>query len=89
TYVYKAEQPVFTATASYKIPGATGTLLYAKVGSGYRAGGVNNGTYNASAPNPFLYTYDNETTIGYEAGVKSTIARGTFVRLAAYLQRTR
>ncbi|WP_164066699.1 hypothetical protein, partial [Serratia marcescens] len=45
--------------------------------------------YNASAPNPFLYTYDNETTIGYEAGVKSTIARGTFVRLAAYLQRTR
>lgn len=89
TFVYKSNQPAFTATASYKIPGATGTLLYAKVGTGYRAGGVNNGTYNAAAPNPFQYTYGNETTIGYEAGVKSTITRGVFVRVAAYLQRTK
>ncbi len=89
TFVYEANQPAFTATASYKIPGPTSTLLYAKVGSGYRAGGVNNGTYNAAAPNPFQYTYGNETTIGYEAGIKSTITRGVFVRVAAYLQRTK
>lgn len=89
TFVFKKEQPAFTATASYKIPGATGTLVYAKVGTGYRAGGVNNGTYNANAPNPFDYTYDNETTIGYEVGVKSTVTKGVFVRLSAYLSRTK
>lgn len=89
TFVFKAEQPAFTATASYKIPGPTRTLLYAKVGTGYRAGGVNNGTFNANAPNPFMYTYDNETTIGYEAGVKSTLTRGLYLRLSAYLSRTK
>ncbi|NYT42401.1 TonB-dependent receptor [Sphingomonas sp. R-74633] len=89
TFVFKKEQPAFTATASYKIPGATGTLIYAKVGTGYRAGGVNNGSANAAAPNPFMYTYDNETTIGYEAGVKSTVTKGVFVRLSAYLSRTK
>ncbi|MEP9358366.1 TonB-dependent receptor [Sphingomonas sp. KR3-1] len=89
TFVFKKEQPAFTATASYKLPGDTHTLLYAKIGTGYRAGGVNNGSFNANAPNPFMYTYDNETTVGYEAGVKSTVTKGVFLRLSAYLSRTK
>ncbi|MBX3564042.1 MAG: TonB-dependent receptor [Sphingomonas sp.] len=88
TFVYKSDQPVFTATASYKIPGSMNTLLYAKVGTGYRAGGVNNGSFNAAAPNPYKFTYGNETTVGYEAGIKSNLTRNIFARFAAYLSRT-
>ena len=86
TFVFKKEQPAFTFTASYKIPG--GTLLYAKVGTGYRAGGVNNGSLNAAAPNPFVFTYDNESTIGYEAGIKSSLTRNIFARISGYISRT-
>ncbi|RYY27127.1 MAG: TonB-dependent receptor [Sphingomonadales bacterium] len=88
TFVFKSNQPVFTASASYKIPGPSNALLYAKVGTGYRAGGVNNGALNAAAPNPFRFTYDNETTISYEAGVKANLARTLFARFSAYLSRT-
>jgi iron complex outermembrane receptor protein len=88
TFSFKSDQPAWTFTASYKLPGANGTLLYAKAGSGYRAGGVNNGSFNANAPNPFQFTYGNENTIGYEAGVKSSIGRSVFVRLSGYLSRT-
>ncbi len=88
TFSFKSDQPAWTFTASYKIPGSNGTLLYAKAGTGYRAGGVNNGTFNAAAPNPFQFTYGNEDTIGYEAGVKSSIGRSLFVRLSGYLSRT-
>ncbi|MEP9358065.1 TonB-dependent receptor [Sphingomonas sp. KR3-1] len=88
TFSFKSDQPAWTFTASYKIPGSGGTLLYAKAGSGYRAGGVNNGSFNAAAPNPFQFTYGNENTIGYEAGVKSSIGRSLFVRVSGYLSRT-
>lgn len=88
TYVFKAEQPAWTLTASYKFGGANSTLLYAKVGTGYRAGAVNNGTFNANAPNPFVFTYDNENTIGYEAGIKTSIIPNLFVRVSGYLSRT-
>ena len=88
TYTFSANQPVYTFTASYKIPDATSTLLYAKVGTGYRAGGVNNGIFNAAAPNPYVFTYGNENTIGYEVGAKTNITRNIFLRLSAYLSRT-
>jgi iron complex outermembrane recepter protein len=88
TYKYTANQPAYTFTASYDIPSLTSTLLYAKVGTGYRAGGVNNGTFNAAAPNPFVSTYDNENTIGYEAGVKTNLTRDIFLRLSGYVSRT-
>jgi iron complex outermembrane receptor protein len=88
TYTFSANEPAWTITGSYKIPGETNTLLYAKVGTGYRAGGVNNGTFNPAAPNPFVFTYDNENTIGYEAGVKTNLTRNTFLRLSGYLSRT-
>jgi iron complex outermembrane receptor protein len=88
TYAFSSNQPVFTLTGSYKVPGVASTLLYAKVGTGYRAGGVNNGTFNANAPNPFVFTYGNENTIGYEAGIKTSIIPKIFFRLSAYLSRT-
>jgi iron complex outermembrane receptor protein len=88
TYKFTANQPAYTFTVSYDIPNLTSTLLYAKVGTGYRAGGVNNGTFNAAAPNPFVFTYDNENTIGYEAGVKTNLTRDIFLRLSGYLSRT-
>jgi iron complex outermembrane receptor protein len=88
TYTFSANEPAWTITGSYKIPGDTNTLLYAKVGTGYRAGGVNNGTFNPAAPNPLVFTYDNENTIGYEAGVKTNLTRNIFLRVSGYLSRT-
>lgn len=88
TYKYDADEPAYTFTASYKVPSFDSTLIYAKVGTGYRAGGVNNGTFNPNAPNPFVFTYDNENTIGYEAGVKASVMPNIFVRLSGYLSRT-
>ncbi len=89
SFSFKANQPSYTVTASYKVPDLGSALLYAKVGSGYRAGGVNNGTFNAAAPNPFVSTYDNEDTVSYEVGAKATIVRGLFARAAGYLSRTK
>jgi iron complex outermembrane receptor protein len=88
TFTFKADQPAYTFTASYAIPGFMSTLLYTKVGTGYRAGGVNNGSFNAAAPNPFIFTYDNEDTLGYEAGVKMNLTRDIFLRLSGYRSRT-
>lgn len=88
TYHFKSNKPSFTFTASYKLPGAGKTLFYAKVGTGYRAGAVNSGNYVAAAPNPLQFTYGTENTIGYEAGVKSSLTRNLYLRLSAYLSRT-
>ena len=88
TFVFEADQPTFTGTVSYKFPEFGNSLVYAKVGTGYRAGGVNNGVYVAVAPNPFVPNYDNEDTISYEAGVKANITRTIFARLSGYISRT-
>jgi iron complex outermembrane receptor protein len=55
----------YAATVSYRL---SPTLIYAKTGTGYRAGGVNNGAIVAAAPNPLQPTYDNENTTSYEVG---------------------
>ena len=78
----------YTLTGSYTLPGTQKRLVYAKVGTGYRAGGVNNGIYNAAAPNPLQTTYGNETTISYEAGIKASITDAIYGRLSAYESRT-
>lgn len=88
TFVFEKDQPTFTGTVSYKFPNFGDALLYAKVGTGYRAGGVNNGVYVAVAPNPFVPNYDNEDTISYEAGVKANITSSIFARLSGYISRT-
>ena len=86
TYKFDQSSPSYAATVSYRFNPST--LAYAKTGTGYRAGGVNNGAIVAVAPNPLQPTYDNENTTSYEVGVKSTIARAVFLRLSAYTSRT-
>jgi iron complex outermembrane receptor protein len=86
TYKFDESSPSYAATVSYRFNPST--LAYAKTGTGYRAGGVNNGAIVAAAPNPLHPTYDNEETTSYEVGVKSTIAQRVFLRLSAYTSRT-
>jgi iron complex outermembrane receptor protein len=85
---FSANRLNYTLTASYKLPGSTQGLLYAKVGTGYRAGGVNARTSSPFAPNPFRPTYDNEDTTSYEAGFKGNLASNIYLRLTAYASRT-
>jgi iron complex outermembrane receptor protein len=76
----------YAATASYRFNPRT--IAYAKAGTGYRSGGVNNGTVVPVAPNPLHPTYDNEATTSYEVGLKSDILRNVFLRVSAYASRT-
>ncbi|MCW5760910.1 MAG: TonB-dependent receptor, partial [Phenylobacterium sp.] len=87
-YDFKANRLNYTATVSYTLPGDLGGLAYAKVGTGYRAGGVNARTSSPFAPNPFRPTYGNEDTTSYEVGYKGNLARNIFLRVAAYASRT-
>ena len=87
-YAFNANRLNYTVTASYKIPGPMQSLVYAKVGTGYRAGGVNARTSSPFAPNPFRSTYDNEDTTSYEAGFKGNLARNIYLRLSAYKSET-
>jgi iron complex outermembrane receptor protein len=63
-------------------------LVYAKVGTGYRAGGVNARTSSPFAPNPFRPTYDNEDTTSYEVGFKGNLLPNIYARLSAYKSTT-
>jgi iron complex outermembrane receptor protein len=86
SYEFEQNNLSYSATASYRL--SPSTLIYARTGTGYRAGGVNNGTVVAVAPNPLRPTYDNEETTSYEIGVKSDISRNVFLRVSAYASRT-
>jgi iron complex outermembrane receptor protein len=85
-YKFDQSSPSYAATVSYRVNPST--IAYAKTGTGYRAGGVNNGAIVAVAPNPLKPNYDNENTTSYEVGLKSTIAQKVFLRLSAYTSRT-
>jgi iron complex outermembrane receptor protein len=89
SFTFKQGNLSYSATASYKLVAPLPVLFYAKTGTGYRAGGVNNGTYNENAPNPLRETYGNETTTSYELGLKADLARRMFLRLSAYTSRTK
>ena len=86
TYEFDQDSVSYAATASYRVRPAT--LIYARTGTGYRAGGVNNGTTVSVAPNPLRPTYDNEETTSYEIGLKSDLMRNVFLRLSAYASET-
>jgi iron complex outermembrane receptor protein len=88
SYNFDASRLNYTITGSYKLPTDLSGLVYAKVGTGYRAGGVNARVSSPFAPNPFQPTYGNEDTISYELGYKGNLAPNIFLRLSAYASRT-
>ena len=87
-YRFSAGKASYTGTVSYKLPGSWDDMLYSKVGTGYRAGGVNSGTSTPVAPIPFRPTYGDEETISYEAGFKGNLGSHVFVTLDGYFSRT-
>ncbi|WP_269714899.1 TonB-dependent receptor [Caulobacter sp. NIBR2454] len=88
SYAFAAERVNYTVTLSYDLPTSLPGLVYGKVGTGYRAGGVNARISHPAAPNPFLPTYGNEDTTSYEVGYKGNLARNIFLRFSAYASRT-
>jgi iron complex outermembrane receptor protein len=75
----------YTATVGYKPTDLI--LLYAKIGSAYRAGGFN-GNLGDPRQNPALAPppeFDNEKVTGYELGFKGNLASNIYVTAAAYL----
>lgn len=89
SYTFNSQRPNYTLTASYLIPGSWDDLLYVKTGTGYRAGGINNGTSSPLAPGvPFQPTYGNEDTTSYEIGLKGGLTSYAYFTLDAYYSRT-
>ncbi|GAA0637060.1 TonB-dependent receptor [Brevundimonas lenta] len=88
TYTFEQDNLSYAAMASYRLTGSMPTLLYARTGTGYRAGGVNNGAVVPVAPNPLRPTYENEDTTSYEVGLKSDLTDNVFLRVSAYASET-
>lgn len=86
SYQFEQGNWSYALTASYRL--MPQMLVYARTGSGYRAGGVNNGTVVAVAPNPLRPTYGNEETTAYEIGLKSDLTDNIFLRVSAYMSTT-
>ena len=72
----------YDVTASYKI--LKDWLGYAKIGTGFRAGGFNSNLGDPRQPLPIPIGYGNENTTSYELGFKGNITRHLYVTVAAY-----
>lgn len=77
------EHTSYTATASYKLPAIRG-LVFAKIGSGFRAGGFNTDLGDSRAPKPVPAVFNAELSDAYEIGLKGRIMPRLFATLAAY-----
>ena len=88
SFKFAADRASYSLTASYKLPGGWDDMIYAKTGTGYRAGGVNGGTSTPLAPIPFTPTYGDEDTTSYEAGFKGAVGSHVFVTLDGYYSET-
>lgn len=71
----------YNLTAGYKM---SGWLAYAKVGTGYRAGGFNLALGDPRQPVPIPAAFEDETAQSYEVGLKGNLAPRVFLALAAY-----
>ena len=90
---FTSDRTNYDVDLSYKVPPAFmpsgwDALLYAKTGTGYRAGGVSPGISSPLAPIPFQPTYNDEDTTSYEAGLKADITRHIYFTIDGYLSRT-
>ena len=72
----------YNVTGAYKITG--GALVYAKVGTSYRAGGFNTNLGDPRQPTPIQAAFGNENSTTYEVGVRGAPAAGLFFATAAY-----
>lgn len=81
------ENLAYTLVAAYKFPNRW--LGYAKVGTGYRAGGFNYNLGDPRQPIPIPSSYDNEISTTYEVGTKGNIMPGVFATAAAYKTRVK
>ena len=88
SYGFSAGKASWTVTGSYKLPGDWDDMLYTKIGTGYRAGGVNSGTSTPVAPVPFVNTYTDEETVSYEGGFKGNLGSHVFLTLDGYYSKT-
>ena len=86
---FSAGRTNYTATVSYKLPVAWDDMIYAKTGTGYRAGGINSGVSSPFAPNPFQPTYGDEDTTSNEIGFKGGRGSHLFLTLDAYDSHTK
>jgi iron complex outermembrane receptor protein len=75
----------YTATLAYKPTSMM--LLYAKVGSAYRAGGFNGNLGDPRQPIAPPLSFDNETVTAYEVGFKGNLAPNIYVTAAGYSNR--
>ncbi|MBL8556812.1 MAG: TonB-dependent receptor, partial [Phenylobacterium sp.] len=80
----KQDNVSYTATVAYKPTSLM--MMYAKIGSAYRAGGFN-GNLGDSRQDPVLAPppeFDNETVTAYEVGFKGNLASNIYVTAAGY-----
>jgi iron complex outermembrane receptor protein len=72
----------YELTAAYKF--APEWLAYAKVGTGFRAGGFNSFLGPPEQPIPIPASYDNEVSTSYEVGAKGNLTRNIYLTGAGY-----
>lgn len=72
----------YNATIAHKLP--ADLLVYAKVGTSYRAGGFNRNLGDLRQPVIIPVAYDDETSTSYEVGLKGAPLPRVYVALAGY-----
>ena len=72
----------YNLTGSYDLP--MNLMVYAKVGTSYRAGGFNTNLGDLRQPVPIQAGYDDETSTSWELGLKGAPRRGLYVAVAGY-----
>jgi iron complex outermembrane receptor protein len=88
SFKFAASRTNYAVTLSYKLPGPWDDMIYAKTGTGYRAGGVNAGISTPVAPIPFRPSYGDEDTTSYEVGFKGNFTSHVYVTLDGYVSDT-
>lgn len=74
--VARSKEDVFTYSVAPRFEVNENTSIYARVAKGFRPGGPN--VLPPAAPAGTPTTYDSDSTMNYEAGVKAETADGTF-----------
>jgi outer membrane receptor protein involved in Fe transport len=74
TPAFNSRDDAFTFSVAPKFSLSDDVMIYARVASGYRAGGPN--TALIAQASPTLRTYQPDTTVNYEIGTKGKLADG-------------